>query len=63
MLAAYVNAMLISYVLEALYQSALIVKPVMLESLDTKRLKSWERNEIEKRKSIERGNESVKRME
>jgi hypothetical protein len=50
MLAAYVNAMLISYVLEALYQSALIVKPVMLESLDTKRLKSRERWEGKKKK-------------
>jgi hypothetical protein len=38
--AANVDAMLISYVLEALPQSAQIVKPAMLESMDMKHLKS-----------------------
>ena len=37
--AAYVDTMLISYVLEALPQSAQIVEPAMLESLDMKQLK------------------------
>ena len=45
MLAAYVDTMLISYVLEALPQSALIVKTAMLESLGMKQLKSWEKRE------------------
>ena len=42
---AYVNTMLISYVLEALPPSAQIVKPAMLESLGMKHLKSWENRE------------------
>lgn len=43
MLAAYVDTMPITYVLEALPQSAQIVKPTMLESLGMKLLKSWEK--------------------
>ena len=40
MLAAYVDTMPITYVLEALPQSAQTVKPAMLESLGMKLLKS-----------------------
>ena len=40
MLAGYVDAMLISYVLKGLSQSALIVKPAMLESMGMKDLNS-----------------------
>lgn len=43
MLVAYVDTTQITYVLEALPQSAQIVKPAMLESLGMKLLKSWEK--------------------
>jgi hypothetical protein len=43
MLAAYVDTTPITYVLEALPQSAQIVKPAMLESLGMKLLKSWKK--------------------
>jgi hypothetical protein len=43
MLAAYVDTTPITYALEALPQSAQIVKPTMLESLGMKLLKSWEK--------------------
>ena len=51
MLAGYVDAMLISYVLKGLSQSALIVKPAMLESMAMKDLNLCEKRE---RKSKEK---------
>ncbi len=53
--AAYVGTMLISYLLEALSQSAQIVKPAMLESLGMKHLKSGDKRE---RKSREDENDA-----
>ena len=43
MLAPYVDTTPITYALEALPQSAQIVKPAMLESLGMKLLKSWKK--------------------
>jgi hypothetical protein len=50
--AAYVDAMLISYVLEALPQSAQIVKPAMLKSMGMKHLKSSEKREAKSREEM-----------
>ena len=54
MLAAYVDTTPITYVLEALPQSAQIVKPAMLESLGMKLLKSWEKRGDERQKHQEK---------
>jgi hypothetical protein len=50
--AAYVDAMLISYVLEALPQYAQIVKPAMLKSMGMKHLKSSEKREAKSREEM-----------